>query len=205
MCHTPKRESKACIPPVPRTKPSTACIPPVFLGPNPAPLLGCIGNGRPLTGFWTRLLATAPISTDLAPDSPGFVTKARLRLLVDSGTTVALSLATHFSSWRPGPALPCQPRCLNSLPALSLTSVAVPTVCFNSLANFCLRANQVSPNGPALSLTSVAVPTECLQTVPFNRVTELPHPQDYTSQLLQYTVLHTISYLTSYGCHRSRC
>ena len=172
----------------------------MFLGPNPAPLLGCIGNGTPLTGFWTRLLTTAPIFTDSAPNLPDFVTETRLRLLVDSGTTVALSLTTLFSSCRPGPALPCQP-----MPALSLISVAVPTVCFNSLANFCLRANQVSPNGPALSLTSVAVPTECLQTVPFNRVTELPHPQDYTSQLLQYTALHTISYLTSYGCHSSRC
>ena len=144
----------------------------MLLGPNPAPLL--LYTKRDASDrVLDSLTGDGVISTDSAPNFPDFVTKTRLRLLVDSGTTVALSLTTLFSSWRPGPALPCQP-----MPALSLISVAVPTVCFNSLANFCLRANQVSPNGPALSLTSVAVPTECLQTVPFNLVTELPHPQD---------------------------
>ena len=73
MCHTPQKgeEGLHAYHPCALDQTQHRMRPPtVFLGRNPAPLTGCIGTGRPLTGFWTRLLTTALVLTDLAPTSP---------------------------------------------------------------------------------------------------------------------------------------
>ena len=127
MCHTTQKGEQGLHTSHTWTRPGTACTPPVLLGPKRNTTARLYTKWDASDRVLDSLTGDGVISTGSAPNFPDFVTKTRLRLLVDSGTTVALSLATHFSSWRPGPALPCQPRCLNSLPALSLTSVAVPT------------------------------------------------------------------------------
>ena len=127
MCHTTQKGDQGLHAYHAWTRPGTACTPPVLLGPKRNTTARLYTEWDASDRVLDSLTGDGVISSDSAPTSPDSDSAARLRLRVDRGTTVALSLATHFSSWRPGPALPCQPRCLNSLPALSLTSVAVPT------------------------------------------------------------------------------